>query len=50
MIWEPFALAILFGLMISAGIYFVFVWPSIEPEELEEREDPDSVAPPEAAD
>lgn len=33
MIWEPFALAILFGLIISGGIYFIFVWPRIEPLE-----------------
>ena len=31
MVWEPFALALLFGLLISGGIYFIFVWPRIEP-------------------
>ena len=31
MIWEPFALAVVFGVTISAGIYFIFMWPSREP-------------------
>lgn len=31
MIWAPFALAVVFGLTISAGIYFVAMWPSAEP-------------------
>ena len=31
MIWNPFTIAIVFGLVISAGIYFVFVWPKDEP-------------------
>lgn len=30
MIWEPFALAIVFGLVVSAGLYFVIMWPSVE--------------------
>lgn len=31
MVWEPFALAVVFGLIISAAIWFVFVWPRREP-------------------
>lgn len=31
MIWAPFALALFFGLLISATLYFVLVWPSREP-------------------
>jgi len=31
-IWEPYALAIAFGLVISLGIYFIFVWPKDEPD------------------
>lgn len=42
MIWEPFALALFFGLVVSGGIYFIFVWPRIEPvdpaEPLDEEE------------
>ena len=34
MIWAPFALAVLFGLIVSAGIYFTIMWPDIEPEDL----------------
>jgi len=32
-IWEPFILALVFGLAISATIYFIFVWPRREPED-----------------
>lgn len=34
MVWEPIALALVFGLLISATIYFIFFWPSVD-EELE---------------
>jgi len=30
-IWEPFALALVLGLIISAGLYFAYMWPSVEP-------------------
>jgi hypothetical protein len=43
-IWEPFVLALVLGLIISAGLYFAYLWPSIEPLPLE---DGDPVAPPE---
>ena len=33
MVWEPFALALLFGLLISAGIYFVVMWPQVAPDD-----------------
>lgn len=41
MIWEPFALALVFGLLISATLYFIVVWPAREPDE-----DPDDTPPP----
>lgn len=31
MAWEPLAVALLFGLVTSAGLYFIFLWPSREP-------------------
>ena len=31
MIWEPFVLALVLGLVVSAGLYFAYLWPSIEP-------------------
>jgi hypothetical protein len=31
-IWEPFVLALVLGLLISAGLYFAYLWPSVEPE------------------
>jgi len=30
-IWEPFALALVLGLIVSAGLYFAYLWPSVEP-------------------
>lgn len=30
-VWEPFALAIVMGLLVSAAIYFVVMWPQVEP-------------------
>jgi hypothetical protein len=36
MVWEPFLLAIFFGLLVSAGIYFAVLWPQVEPLDEEE--------------
>ncbi|MEZ4367135.1 MAG: hypothetical protein R2939_12755 [Kofleriaceae bacterium] len=36
MAWEPLALALVFGLVISAGIYFAVLWPDVEPPDDEE--------------
>lgn len=36
MVWEPFALAVLFGLLISAGIYFIIMWPQVAPDDDDE--------------
>ncbi|HEX3765309.1 MAG TPA: hypothetical protein VHW23_41720 [Kofleriaceae bacterium] len=33
MIWEPLVLALVLGLIISAGLYFAYLWPSVEPVE-----------------
>lgn len=33
MIWEPFVLALFLGLIVSAGLYFAYLWPSVEPTE-----------------
>ena len=35
MIWEPFVLALFLGLIVSAGLYYAYLWPSVEPEEPE---------------
>jgi hypothetical protein len=40
-IWEPFVLALVLGLIISAGLYFAYLWPSVEPVEPTD----DTVAP-----
>jgi len=29
--WSPYALALLFGVAVSALLYFVFLWPAREP-------------------
>jgi hypothetical protein len=49
-IWEPFVLALVLGLIISAGLYFAYLWPSVEPEQ-DDADDPAPAAdPPRAAD
>jgi hypothetical protein len=30
-IWEPFVLALVLGIIMSAGLYFAYLWPSVEP-------------------
>ena len=46
MIWEPFVLALVLGLIISAGLYFAYLWPSVEPAEpAEPAGDADPVRP-----
>jgi hypothetical protein len=30
-IWEPFVLALVLGIIISAGLYFAYLWPAVEP-------------------
>jgi hypothetical protein len=39
-IWEPFILALVLGIIVSAGLYFAYLWPSVEPD--------DEAAPPPA--
>jgi len=41
-IWGPFVLALVLGLVISAGLYFAYLWPSVEPED---PDDPANPAP-----
>jgi hypothetical protein len=38
-IWGPFVLAIALGLIVSAGIYFAYLWPRVEPTEPGEHDD-----------
>lgn len=41
MSWAPLALAIGFGLIVSAGIYFTMMWPDVEPrDEVDETGEP----------
>lgn len=42
MIWEPFLLALVLGLVVSAGLYYAYLWPSVEP--LEEATTPTTAA------
>ena len=37
-IWAPFILALFLGLVVSAGLYFAYLWPSVEPEDADETE------------
>lgn len=41
MIWEPFLLALVLGLVMSSGLYFAYLWPSVEPLD---PDDPDDAA------
>ncbi len=36
MAWEPLALAIGLGLLTSAGLYFIALWPAREPPDDDE--------------
>lgn len=33
MIWGPFLLALALGLVVSAGLYFAYLWPQVEPDD-----------------
>lgn len=33
MVWEPFVLAVMMGLLVSGAIYFIVMWPQVEPED-----------------
>jgi hypothetical protein len=33
-IWGPFLLAFALGLLVSAGLYFAYLWPQVEPEDV----------------
>ncbi len=46
-IWGPFALALVLGLLVSAGLYFAYLWPQVEP--LDEDEEAAEQAAAEAA-
>ena len=42
-IWGPFLLALALGLIVSAGLYFAYLWPAVEPEpEAEPKPEPES--------
>ena len=38
MVWEPFAIAVVFGLSVSAGLYFIVMWPQVEPDDDEDED------------
>jgi hypothetical protein len=46
-IWEPFLLALVLGIIVSAGLYFAYLWPSVEP--IDDEPAPASPGPPEAS-
>ncbi|WP_428264187.1 hypothetical protein [Haliangium sp.] len=43
MLWSPYLLAVIFGLLVSALLYFVLLWPGREPPE--PPADPDDSPP-----
>lgn len=46
MIWEPFALALVLGLVVSAGLYFAYLWPTVEPLDEDDAPEPKVKAEP----
>ncbi len=44
-VWEPFAIAVVFGLVVSAGLYFIVMWPQVEPAD-DDDDEPTASAPP----
>jgi hypothetical protein len=50
-IWEPFVLALVLGIIVSAGLYFAYLWPSVEPvdDEPAAAAASDAAKPPDAA-
>jgi hypothetical protein len=36
-IWGPFLLALALGLIVSAGLYFAYLWPQVEPDDSDEE-------------
>jgi hypothetical protein len=45
MVWEPFAIALAFGLLVSATLYFVLLWPGREPPDTEPEPEHDARHP-----
>ena len=41
-IWGPFLLALALGLVVSAGLYFAYMWPQVEPQNDDDDEDADA--------
>lgn len=48
-IWGPFVLAIVLGLLVSAGLYFAYLWPSVEPDDSSDDASEDPAEPPDEA-
>ena len=44
MIWGPFVLALVLGLLVSAGLYFAYLWPQVEPNDEEGEDEGDDKA------
>jgi len=43
-IWGPFLLALVLGLLVSAGLYFAYLWPQVEPDDAAVAPSPDDKA------
>ena len=44
-IWGPFLLALVLGLIVSAGLYFAYLWPQVEPVDDDDEAAPDAATP-----
>ena len=47
-IWGPFLLALALGIIVSAGLYFAYLWPQVEPDD-DLADETDAPAPTAAA-
>ena len=43
-IWGPFVLALVLGLVVSAGLYFAYLWPQVEPLDEDEEAEAEAAA------
>ena len=43
-------MALVLGLLMSAGLYFAYLWPSVEPDDEEAGDEPSPAEPAPAAD
>src|SRR5262249_35490777 len=41
-IWGPFVLALVLGLIVSAGLYYAYLWPQVDPDDPADPVEPET--------